>query len=602
MKVLQLALARLFREVSPASLFPEPPVIRFAPDHNNCDCGYVLNVQKTRKKKVLSMVGPFVAHETVLHCKSCNQVYTSDLLLNMVPGGCNVGLDVLVFVGQSLFKKYHTLEEVQTELLLHNVSLCISEIANLGRRFIFYLALGHAQIAPAIRQKMQMAGGYVLHIDATHEGDAPTLMSAVDSLSKFVLANVKLPGEKAEHIIPFLQNIQATYGQPTACVHDMGTGISKAIKEVFPDLPDFICHFHFLRDIGKDLLEPAYSKLRNLLRKHAATKDLCTLVRQMREILSKDDQNLLQLARFFSGLQPPKEIDLIPVASAYTLSSWALQGKKCGHGYGFPFDRPLLEFAERILQLEQALPELVQHASSLADNGQHELMKLSRKVSQLAELPELHASIEELRWRTEIFDDLRKAMRIALEEDNKGLNDEGCPESMPTIRQEVEEFRSQLEKNPHFRHDILCQKMGQQIDKYHDKLFADPISVKTPNGLVTVYPQRTNNIIEQLFRAIRNAYRRKTGNNSMRRTLRTMLADTPLVKNLDNPEYMELLLNGNSNLEELFATLDKKLTIEKKLFQDDSDKMLTGFRSVIKQQDLPEKINKLLTQIILKAA
>ena len=60
--------------------------------------------------------------------------------------------------------------------------------------------------------------------------------------------------------------------------------------------------------------------------------------------------------------------------------------------------------------------------------------------------------------------------------------------------------------------------MGQQIDKCHDKLFADPISVKTPNGLVTVYPQRTNNIIEQLFRAILNAYRRKTGNNSMRRT------------------------------------------------------------------------------------
>ncbi|MCA1743655.1 MAG: transposase [Desulfovibrionales bacterium] len=589
------------REVSPAALFPEPPLVRFVPEHKNCTCSHPLHVQKTRQKNVRSMTGPFVAHETLLLCKSCNQVYASDLLLGMVPSGSNVGFDVLVFVGQSLFKRYRTLEEVQSELLLQNVSLSISEIAYLGRKFIFYLALGHAQVAPAIRQKMQMAGGYVLHIDATHEGDAPTLMSAIDSLSKFVLANIKLPGEKAEHIIPFLQNIQNIYGQPTACVRDMGTGISKAIKEVFPGLPDFICHFHFLRDIGKDLLEPAYSKLRNLLRKHAATKDLCTLVRQLLEILRKDEQDMLQLARVFSGLQPPKETVLIPVASAYTLANWALQGKKCGHGYGFPFDRPLLEFAERILQLDQALPELVKQTSSLADNGQQELLRLIKKVSQLAAIPELHASIEELRWRTEIFDDLRKAMRIALEEDNKGLNDEGCLESMSTIRQEVETFRSQLENNPHFSHDNLCQKMGQQIDKYHEKLFADPITVKTPNGPVTVYPQRTNNIIEQLFRFIRNAYRRKTGNNSLRRPLRTMLADTPLVKNLDNPEYMELLLNGNSNLEELFAALHRKLSIERKTYQDDSDKILSAFRSVIKQKDLPGKINKLLTQIKAQA-
>ena len=80
--------------------------------------------------------------------------------------------------------------------------------------------------------------------------------------------------------------------------------------------------------------------------------------------------------------------------------------------------------------------------------------------------------------------------------------------------------------------------MAEQIDKYGDRLFADPIEVDTPNGKVTIYPQRTNNILEQFFRGIRRAHRRKTGNDSMGRTLQTMLADTPLVKNLDNPAYM----------------------------------------------------------------
>ncbi len=35
-----------------------------------------------------------------------------------------------------------------------------------------------------------------------------------------------------------------------------------------------------------------------------------------------------------------------------------------------------------------------------------------------------------------------------------------------------------------------------------------------------------------------------------RKTLRTMLADTPLVKNLQNDEYMKILLNDKSSLEE----------------------------------------------------
>jgi hypothetical protein len=36
--------------------------------------------------------------------------------------------------------------------------------------------------------------------------------------------------------------------------HGIGRGIITAVEEVFPGMPDFIYHFHFLRDMGKDLL------------------------------------------------------------------------------------------------------------------------------------------------------------------------------------------------------------------------------------------------------------------------------------------------------------------------------------------------------------
>jgi hypothetical protein len=35
-----------------------------------------------------------------------------------------------------------------------------------------------------------------------------------------------------------------------------------------------------------------------------------------------------------------------------------------------------------------------------------------------------------------------------------------------------------------------------------------------------------------------------------------LLADTPLVKNLSTPDYMDILLDGKSSLQELFAEIE----------------------------------------------
>ncbi len=98
--------------------------------------------------------------------------------------------------------------------------------------------------------------------------------------------------------------------------------------------------------------------------------------------------------------------------------------------------------------------------------------------------------------------------------------------------------------------------MCQQIDKYWDKLFADPIQIVTKTGTVTILPQRTNNILEQFFRYLKRRDRKRSGNHSLTKTLTTMLAQTPLVKNLENPRYMEIILNGKATLAECFAEID----------------------------------------------
>jgi hypothetical protein len=168
---------------------------------------------------------------------------------------------------------------------------------------------------------------------------------------------------------------------------------------------------------------------------------------------------------------------------------------------------------------------------------------------------------------------------------------------MASIRQGVAQFREELEKDPKFTADRLSQKMAEQIDKYGDKLFAEPIEVMTPQGKALICPQRTNNILEQFFRGVRRGHRRKTGNNSMHRVLQTMLADTPLVKNLDNPAYMEILLDGKENLVELFAELGPSgITNAAAESQSETDRLLPGFRALINHPTLPEQVAQLFTR------
>ena len=98
--------------------------------------------------------------------------------------------------------------------------------------------------------------------------------------------------------------------------------------------------------------------------------------------------------------------------------------------------------------------------------------------------------------------------------------------------------------------------MVNQIERYWDKLFADPIEADTPAGKITIQPQRTNNLLEHSFRFLKRDNRKKNGQHSLNKTLKGMLADTPLVKNLASPDYVAILLKGRKNLAERFAAID----------------------------------------------
>jgi len=590
--------ARLAHKLSSPRLFPHPPRLEFPAEQARCgDCHTPLSVLKTRTRKVVTLhLGAFVACESLAFCKTCSKTYGSEELRRLVPPACNFGYDVVVYVGKALFLRHRNGQEILSELAERNVRISQSEVYVLGRKFIALLALAHRQCAGRIKEAMSRKGGYMLHLDGTFEGRGPLLMTGLDSITEIVLGNIKLPSEKAEEIIPFLENIKELFGAPIALVHDMGQGIVNAVQTVFEGIPDFICHYHFLRDLGNDFLEGEYDVIRKRLRKHGITGKLRYRAQRLKKTIEEHPE-LIESLR--AGLEHGKlshgSLEQLPALNAYSLIQWALEAKNQGNGYGFPFDRPHRDFANRLLVLADNLEQLgdIKLRGDWRDNKPYyrTLCDLKNIVNDKT----LKRAMQEIARKIERFDQLRDAMRIAPHDGNQGLNDDAMGEPIQSIEKRVRRFYKDLGADPNYPNSKDCQRLAAQMDKYWEKLFADPVEADTPEGKVLLQPQRTNNILERFFRDLKRGERRKTGNTHMGRTLRTMLADTPLVKNLQNPEYMQILLDGKASLEALFAQTDAvQLRAELQDAQLAPEKIPTVIKRLIQEPTYPQDLTKLL--------
>ncbi len=548
------------RESTSAFLFAQPPVLPFRPTQTDCPiCHAPLQVYKTQRKTLRTLhLGCFTAHETLLHCEGCQNdtIYAAEALSRLAPSGCTFGYDVLLFVGQALFRRHRRVEEIVEELRAHHLRLSLSEVGYLAKKFVVYLALAHRESAPDLKAAMHTQGGYILHLDGTCEGGGPMLMSSLDSLSEIVLGNVKVPSEKTEQIVPFLQEIKQRYGVPLASDYDA---------------------------------------IRQRLRKHGLTDKLLYRARRLKSAI---DQQPGWVESFCQSVQadclPSQPLEAVPLLCAYSLIQWALEGKAQGQGYGFPFDRPHVQFAKRLLVLGQRLVQIkdVQLRGQWADN--QPLLKLSCELKKVSADEGLQRMLAAIDLKIEVFDRLRSAMRIAEVDGAAGLNSGNSPAAMGPIQRAVEQFRQQITSRSDYDSSGHWKALIGQIDKYQDKLFADPIAAPTPNGTLLLQPQRTNNLLERFFRDWRRGVRRRTGHNSISRFLQSMIADTPLVRNLENPRYLQILLQGQATLQERFAQIDIE-TVRKELraAQSSLEKVPSKIRQLIALPTFPETICRL---------
>ena len=574
------------QQLNPRVLFPQKPIIYLEPEEVACSCVGCpqLKVQKTKKREIRTMhIGHFDVHETIKACPhgECQQIYRCIDLDGFLAPGTNFGYDVIEHIGRAVWLQSQTAKQIQTHLMLHNnLRISESEITYLAKKFVHYVAKAQQDKLSEINQFLHRGGGYFLYFDAMHPGDgAAHLMCAVaEEISEkvnIVLGSVKLPKESTDTVVAFLRELKAKYGDPLAGICDLLASNLAAFRKVFPNVLLLICHFHFLRSIGKDFLEYETTRLQGFLKQYNVNQ-------RFKELLQDCQQKIEANPKFIAYLTGDEErcrseFHLFPgVIQAYYKIRWILAYERELNGYGQPFDRSEYTYLQRMKKVYDNLQE---HSFN-----SEELTTLKFFLATLFEDQDLQKHMGAISRKIEDFDHLRAIMKIAPTWGVRGLNDDGEECDMLLMETELKAFidLERISKNP----DKAYTKLKKQFQKYWKMLFSRSVDAHLPSGdIVPVYPQRTTNCMERLFRDFQRCEYKRTGMGTLGRTVRAMVAETPLMKNLKCPEFLNIILNGTPTLAARFAQLDQ-MEVQKEVSGGKTKDMLSpGLRRAMSKSD-----------------
>jgi hypothetical protein len=545
-------------QLNPRVQFPQKPTIHLGPEEAVCCCmaRSTLKVLKTKKREIRTMhIGHFDVHETIKICpnEQCQKVYRCTNLDCFLAPGTNFGYDVIEYIGRAVWLRSQTANQIQTDLKLYN-NLCISEseITYLAKKFVCYVVEAQRDKLAEIKWFLHKGGGYFLYFDAMHPGNSSAhLMCAIaEEISQkvnIVLGSVKLPTESTETVTAFLRELKAKYGEPLAGICDLLASNLAAFKEVFPSVLLLICHFHFLRSLGKDFLEYETIKLQGFLKQYDVNQRLKELLQDCQQKIEANSRLIHYLT--YDEERCRSEFHRFPeVIQAYYKIRWILAYEQELNGYGQPFDRSEYTYLQRMKRIYESLQ------GHTFDSG--EMSSLKFFLASIFEDQDFKNQMIAISGKIEDFDHLRFIMKIAPTFGGKGLNDDGEACHMTLMEAELKAFidSERIKDNPN--KDYV--KLRNQFLKYWKMLFAKAVEARLPSGeIVPVYPQRTTNLMERFFRDFQRCEYKRTGMGTLSRTVRAMVAETPLMKNLECPAFLNIILNGTATLAARFAQLDQ---------------------------------------------
>jgi len=543
---------------------PEQYLLEVASERSVCEaCQVRLWRQRTSTHYPVGLtLGQPCVRSIEKQCPVCRRTYRAEPYPEWVPPHGNHAFDLVVEVGLASFLRHRQNSEIQQELEARwGLRLSSSTIRDQGQAFLDYLAATHEARVPQLRDRLHEDGGYVLHVDGTCEAGTDILFTAMAGNRGWTLASCKMATEDTAQIAALLGRCVERFGLPLALVRDLAPKIEAAHQQVMPGVPDLICHYHFLENVGTKLCEKHHSKLIACLRRvkirpalGSLRHDLVRNVKQKGSLTSAEVEQLLQAPEQTTHLDPaPRRWTLV-----YLLLCWAEDYQADLQGEFFPFDLPSLALYRRYRTLHDCLVETMA-ATGTAGQSFRTLETLRRHLAPVVHDPELLEAAARLEKAAALFGELRDRLRLSSDGRHPLLHQRPVPDGPVQARQREQHLQAWIqelqqrqasERDADRRTDVAI--VLDYLEKYHGKLTGHVIAINgRPQPLVV---HRTNNLPEHRFGRRKQGLRRKLGTRNLARYVQAMRPEEFLVDNLRDPDYLEIVCGGSvENLALSFA-------------------------------------------------
>ena len=541
-------------------------------------CGGPTKVQKTLERRVVTIEhGEFQAHETVLVCAGrCLQpsgklaTRRSAELARKVPPCAVFGYDLEVLVGLARFVRHRQREEIRDELKSrYAISLSSGEVSHLAGRFLDDLEQLHRLRAPQLRQAIEQDGGYPMHIDATGEDGRGTLFATYAGSRRWVLGSWKIATERAELILPCLNETVSLFGAPMSVMRDLGRAVTLAARALVETMerpiPILGCHFHFLRDVGVDLLTEGHDGLRGLFRRFGLRPALRALARDLGRQLKGQLTALRGQMAQWAGAETSSYV--LPegpqgLATIRAFAQWAIDYNS-DIKHGFPFGLPYLAFYQRCRQLRRAVDAFMRRPPSDA-RARSALERLARILDPVvADMPFAFVA-RRLSARSMLFDRLRDALRIRLDggSDLPVLPPDQAAKELKDVRKAIDELAQSLraerpQRGPAEDTRKAIDLILDHLDRHGDSLWGHEVRLPAGAGGGVRVVDRTNQIQESFWHQLKHGERRRSGRKILTYDFESLSASAALAANLKKEDYVAILCGGLDQLPAAFAALDR---------------------------------------------
>ena len=349
-----------------------------------------------------------------------------------------------------------------------------------------------------------------------------------------------------------------------------GQLVVEEIRNMYHDaeIRVFACHYHFVKDIGSDILGDCHNRLKGCI---SDTK--ATLGRYIRETRDKATDGVDGISETLeSWLAAPDSLDIPMDSNAIAiirhLMQWVLDSGQDGDNNRFPFELPYLLFYDRVVRMAGITAKVLDSVKADPRSSIYSLLKrLNKTTTALMNNKTASDAAESLRSNNELVLRLRSSLQL----EAKIKIEAACQavsERIDNIEKTKTTFENFIAELNEMRNSGMagCDK-GKAIDiilthvgKYGDELWGHDIQVSDQDGnIVMRVADRTNNVCEQDFGKVKSGEHRASGRKNLGLNLIERPASASLVQNLGNEQYVKIVCDGSlNNLAGLFAQIDNE--------------------------------------------